>query len=630
MAEQGNIKANSYWECNVFPFEKPLAHDPSSYRKKYIVEKYVKKKFVPSEGNTTNKLEREFKQDLVDKKGMLTKQGAKNKNWKKRWAKLSETKLSYFANQTDSYPKGECDIEPDSMIMFVDENQIAKKNCFAIVTQKRNFYIYTDIEEDMCSWVYHLRASVYYGNLKRVLDDPRNFLKGGATKSVEKRGMLKKQGGRFASIKKRYFVLKDGMMNYYKTDKDLEPIDSIDLRGTKVEEKTNRISKEYGMVLHTEKRQFFFVADTPGEQAEWIEAIQSVCKSLSEAETIQNKSSAIHTLILTRMIHGKESKVQDGVISPHSPLMWRTLSFHRCKPQYLEGSSNTVMTTTPSSTSSLADNNGSQEVSLLKRVPTAQPVRGTSVPDKLPRINSDSTTNSVTRSPSVRQNQIPQFNTPSVVIEDEKVATPAYEEQEADKLGEDVEISEIDLKKQKNPNKLKDVVLKKNKEKQPTNSSNEKQEAMDKMMRDPMSSHLQGRSPSHTPATPLDDDDDFSDLMEEEERITDKNIQLTPISQAFKLQDDGRNDYSDEELVDENLYDDDDDFDDEMPVMTNFTTIEIAEPSKPTLKLKKNIEEASITLTKKTWTRDKDTPSTFKKMQSALEQQFRILGVNVN
>jgi hypothetical protein len=28
MVDQGNIKANAYWECNVLPFEKPLAHDP--------------------------------------------------------------------------------------------------------------------------------------------------------------------------------------------------------------------------------------------------------------------------------------------------------------------------------------------------------------------------------------------------------------------------------------------------------------------------------------------------------------------------------------------------------------------------------------------------------------------------
>lgn len=27
MNNRGNIRANSYWECNLFPFEKPLAQD---------------------------------------------------------------------------------------------------------------------------------------------------------------------------------------------------------------------------------------------------------------------------------------------------------------------------------------------------------------------------------------------------------------------------------------------------------------------------------------------------------------------------------------------------------------------------------------------------------------------------
>lgn len=28
MNNKGNIRSNAYWECNLFPFEKPLGHDP--------------------------------------------------------------------------------------------------------------------------------------------------------------------------------------------------------------------------------------------------------------------------------------------------------------------------------------------------------------------------------------------------------------------------------------------------------------------------------------------------------------------------------------------------------------------------------------------------------------------------
>ncbi len=44
---QGNYKANTYWECNLFTFEKPLKEDPVCFRKKFIIDKYMKKKFVP-------------------------------------------------------------------------------------------------------------------------------------------------------------------------------------------------------------------------------------------------------------------------------------------------------------------------------------------------------------------------------------------------------------------------------------------------------------------------------------------------------------------------------------------------------------------------------------------------------
>lgn len=27
MSQVGNVEANAYWECNLFPFEKPSAHD---------------------------------------------------------------------------------------------------------------------------------------------------------------------------------------------------------------------------------------------------------------------------------------------------------------------------------------------------------------------------------------------------------------------------------------------------------------------------------------------------------------------------------------------------------------------------------------------------------------------------
>lgn len=149
--------------------------------------------------------------------------------------------------------------------MFVHENQIQKKYCFAIVTTPRHFYMFADSEQEATDWVYSLRMAVHYSMLKKVYNDPRNFLKvrtqdirhltfdtwhfvcthrivlhcitlhcvilhctvlilycitqGGSAKAIEKNGFLKKQGGTIKTMKKRFFLLKDTKLNYYKTEK---------------------------------------------------------------------------------------------------------------------------------------------------------------------------------------------------------------------------------------------------------------------------------------------------------------------------------------------------------------------------------------------------------------------------
>jgi hypothetical protein len=258
MAERGNHRANCYWECNAFPFEKPLAQDPYHFRKEYIENKYSKKKYVPSASNLDYRLEREFSIETVNYRGMVTKQGGNRKNWRKRYAILTGNVLSYFVDEYDSYPKGSLELDATCKILFVDESVVGKKNCFTIETKERNYFIYCEKEEQTAKWVYALRAAVYFKNLKDVLNDPRNFLKGGENQNIEKSGFLKKQGGGWTSIKKRYFRLRGTKLSYYKSEKELEPIDSIDLRGVKVSEgiqNPKEKKNQYSIMLQTSSRQ---------------------------------------------------------------------------------------------------------------------------------------------------------------------------------------------------------------------------------------------------------------------------------------------------------------------------------------------------------------------------------------
>lgn len=71
----------------------------------------------------------------------MKKQGLKNKSWKTRYCVLNHDVLSYFKTQTDSYPKGKLVVECDTVIMFVGEIQLEKKNAFAVITKKRTYYM---------------------------------------------------------------------------------------------------------------------------------------------------------------------------------------------------------------------------------------------------------------------------------------------------------------------------------------------------------------------------------------------------------------------------------------------------------------------------------------------------------
>jgi hypothetical protein len=42
---KGNLEVNTFWETNLFPYEKPLGNDPIFIRKDFINQKYIKKKF---------------------------------------------------------------------------------------------------------------------------------------------------------------------------------------------------------------------------------------------------------------------------------------------------------------------------------------------------------------------------------------------------------------------------------------------------------------------------------------------------------------------------------------------------------------------------------------------------------
>lgn len=315
---KGNVEVNSVLECNLFCFEKPLAFDALAYRRQFIKQKYTDKKFIAA--NNYKRLEREFDINVTIHRGWLTKVGEENKTWKKRWFVLHEDQLVYLTNKTDTYITGSVPIDYNSMVFFVDENQEGKKNAFAVLTNKRNYIMYTESEEETLQWVYRLRATVYFICLQQITLDKRNFLMDERENDVTKTGYLVKKGGTFATLKKRYFILKKGSLSYYNDNKSAEPIQSIPMKGAILD----RDEKTSLKVTYAD-RQFFLSGETEKEIDEWKHALEESIRRESNSDIIEKKSHQIHSLILNKLI----KQNLEETVSPHSPLMWRTLSFHR-------------------------------------------------------------------------------------------------------------------------------------------------------------------------------------------------------------------------------------------------------------------------------------------------------------
>lgn len=92
------------------------------------------------------------------KSGWLSKMGAKNKAWKRRWFVLGGGQLLYYKKEEDvaagREPKGEIPVEGCS-VEFVGESKYARKFCFELHTPatKRVYVLASDGGADVQDWL---------------------------------------------------------------------------------------------------------------------------------------------------------------------------------------------------------------------------------------------------------------------------------------------------------------------------------------------------------------------------------------------------------------------------------------------------------------------------------------------
>eukprot|EP01133_Synstelium_polycarpum_P020332 gene20332-24393_t len=100
-------------------------------------------------------------------------------------------------------------------------------------------------------------------------------------------GYLIKKGHNFKSWRKRWFVLKDNVLSYYKSPKDTAPAGSVPVSDiedvTNVEDPQLREGYAHCFQLRTNKVAYLIAADNERDLDEWIEMIRSAKKMVQES-----------------------------------------------------------------------------------------------------------------------------------------------------------------------------------------------------------------------------------------------------------------------------------------------------------------------------------------------------------
>jgi hypothetical protein len=223
---------------------------------------------------------------------------------------LKGSLLCYYVNPYDTTPKGTLEITENTNILFGDEQQVRKKNCFVVVTEKREYNMYTD-DDQVFSWVYHLRASVYYKHLHVVFSSVPGRFPIKPQAPPEKRGHFKRHG---KLSKKCFLVLKPDSLSIYDKENDSKAQKVFTMKSITVDCDDN------GVIISCSGKRTLLVGDKK-EQSEWYQAILDACKNQCDYYRIEFNSRGLHAYILDMIRGGKQTP------KLHSPYDWQRISF---------------------------------------------------------------------------------------------------------------------------------------------------------------------------------------------------------------------------------------------------------------------------------------------------------------
>jgi len=126
-------------------------------------------KVSKEQGAFFSNFHQELKKKLTVKEGYLYKQGALNKNWKKRWIVLQDSHLLYFKNP-DNKTSAKGDVKLSEIQVGVAPELKDRPFSFKIETKGRIYYFQAEDRADMIEWLRAIVEMYKYQDFSVLMD----------------------------------------------------------------------------------------------------------------------------------------------------------------------------------------------------------------------------------------------------------------------------------------------------------------------------------------------------------------------------------------------------------------------------------------------------------------------------
>mmetsp|Transcript_6443 Transcript_6443/g.19522 ORF Transcript_6443/g.19522 Transcript_6443/m.19522 type:complete len:1618 (-) Transcript_6443:166-5019(-) len=240
-----------------------------------------------------------------EREGWLSKQGGRVKNWKKRWFILRNTTLYYFTSAQANDQAGSIPLHACSVSRSQGTSSGRKKYEFQIVTRHRVYFLRSESEEDTNKWIASISAAIdasrsavdegsQTASQQKIIAMPTKVQL--SDREIQKAGWLHKQGGKVKSWKKRWCVVSNTLLYYFRHPDDQEAAGSIPLDASSVVFAEDRTKKKYCFEVSTRFRNFFLYAENELEMASWMDVIKTASNNQDNAKGARTANDTFHEL----------------------------------------------------------------------------------------------------------------------------------------------------------------------------------------------------------------------------------------------------------------------------------------------------------------------------------------------